>query len=92
MNGYTDAWEYVRNCAPYNRIPSITTPTMFLNSLNDPFTGDLVIDYDVFKSNPNVVLATNKYAGHLGYHESVFSMKQWHRTPALDFLDSLREQ
>lgn len=42
---------------------------MFLNSLNDPLIGEAVIDYDIFKSNPNAFIATNKYGGHIGYHE-----------------------
>lgn len=91
MNGYKDAWDYVRKAAPYDRIPMIKTPTMFLNSINDPFMGEKVIDYDIFKKNPNVVLATNKYAGHMGYHEQLFSMKQWHGIPSLDFLETLRD-
>jgi len=37
--------------------------------------GEVSIDYDVFKNNSNVVLATNKYAGHLGYHENIFTME-----------------
>jgi predicted alpha/beta-fold hydrolase len=59
MNGYKDGMDYVKKAAPYNRIPSIKTPTMFLNSVNDPFMGEKVIDYEVFKGNPNVVLGTN---------------------------------
>ncbi len=48
---------------------------MFLNALNDPFMGEKVIDYEVFKNNSNVFLATNKYAGHMGYHENLFTME-----------------
>lgn len=40
--------------------------------------GPDVIDYDVFKANPNVFLATNKYAGHMGYHEKLWTRNQWH--------------
>ena len=75
MNGYKDGWDYVRKSAPYDRIPMIKTPTMFLNAINDPFMGEKVIDYDVFKTNPNVVLATNKYAGHMGYHENLENLE-----------------
>ena len=90
LNGYKDGYEYMKNASPYFRIPNIKVPTMFLNALNDPFMGEKVIDYEVFKSNPNVFLATNKYAGHMGYHENLFSMEQWFSKPCLDFLDALR--
>ena len=75
MNGYTDIFDYLKKCAPFFRIPSISVPTLFMNSLNDPFMGEAVLDYEVFKNNPNAVLATNKYAGHMGYHESTLGMK-----------------
>ena len=45
---------------------------MFINSLDDPVMGDQCIDYEVFRNNENVVLATTKHGGHLGYHESIF--------------------
>jgi predicted alpha/beta-fold hydrolase len=63
---------------------------MFMNALNDPFTGDAVLDYEVFKANPNAFIATNKYAGHMGYHETTLGMKQWHSKPAIDFIQAIR--
>lgn len=89
-HGYKDGLDYVKKAAPFFRIPMIETPTMFMNSLNDPFIGDRVIDYEVFTHNKNVILSTNKYAGHMGYHEKILSMKQWHGKPSLDFLDGLK--
>ena len=91
FHGYKDGFDYVKRAAPYFRIPMIKTPTMFMNSLNDPFIGERVIDYEVFTENENVILTTNKYAGHMGYHEKTLSMKQWHGKPSLDFLDALKE-
>jgi predicted alpha/beta-fold hydrolase len=88
--GYKDGMDYLTKASPYNRISKIKTPTFYLNALNDPFMGEVSIDYDVFITNPNVVLATNKYAGHLGYHESIFTMEQWFSKPCIDFLDNLR--
>ena len=63
-----------------------------MNSLNDPFLHP-TLDYEVFKQNQNTVLATNKYAGHVGYHESLFKLKdQWFTKPAMDFLLALESQ
>lgn len=73
LNGYVDAADYLRKAAPYDRIPLIKRPVMFMNAINDPFLqGSL--DYEVFKQNENTVLATNKYPGHMGYHEKLFSL------------------
>jgi predicted alpha/beta-fold hydrolase len=65
---------------------------MFLNAINDPFMGEKVIDYDVFKKSKNAILATNEYAGHMGYHETVFNLEQWFVNPCMDFLDGLRKR
>ena len=46
---------------------------MFMNALDDPIIGDWGIDYDSLKTNENIVLATNKYGGHMGYDVELFS-------------------
>ena len=66
----------------------IAKPTMFMNAINDPFLFP-TLDYDIFKGNPNTVLATNQHAGHIGYHESLFGRDQWFVKPAMDFLIAL---
>ena len=91
LGGYKDGYEYLKECSPYFRIKNIRRPCLFLNALNDPFMGDSVIDYEVFKKSPFAALATNKYAGHIGYHESMTKMSQWHPNPILDFLDGVRK-
>lgn len=79
---------YIDKCGPIHRVPNIKKPTMFLNSLNDPFIS-ATLDKEVFTKNPNTVLATNEYPGHLGYHESLFSLDQWFAAPVIDFLDGI---
>ena len=90
QNGYESVEDYLRKAAPYDRIGMIKRPTLFLNAKNDAFMGDVVLDYDVFQKNENVVLATNDTAGHVGYHERTFSLNQWFPAPCLDFLDAIR--
>lgn len=58
LNGYASGEDYLRTAAPYDRIPTIAKPTMFMNAINDPFLFP-TLDYDIFKGNPNTVLATN---------------------------------
>lgn len=71
--GYKNRQEYYEKTSCSLRIPNIKTPTLFMNSLDDPIVGADAIDYELFKSNPNTVLATNKFGGHLGYHQTIFS-------------------
>jgi len=89
--GYESQDDYYRKAACYHRIPRITRPTLFMNSVDDPIIGSDAIDYEIFKQNPNCVLATNQNGGHLGYHESLFNFHSWFMNPVTDFLNSFRQ-
>ena len=67
LNGYKSVKEYLVESSPIRRINGIKVPTLFMNSLNDPFLKE-TLDFSAFHRNENIVLATNKYAGHMGYH------------------------
>jgi len=58
-----------------------------MNALDDPLIGTKVIDKEVFKQNPNMVLTTTKKGGHMGYAESFCGTDQWFTNPILDFFD-----
>ena len=59
MNGYKDVPDYLRKAAPYDRVPTIKRPTLFLNAKNDAFMGENVLDFEIFKQNENVVKNTD---------------------------------
>ena len=80
--------EYCRAASIHQRIPNIKVPCLFMSSIDDPIVGSKTIDYDVFNSNENCVLATTKYGGHIGYYESVFGDSQWFVKPVFAFFDS----
>lgn len=71
--GYKDGEDYYRKASCVHRLPSIKIPTVFLSTLDDPIVTPACIDFEVFKTNPNIVLCTTNQGGHTGYHESVFS-------------------
>jgi len=62
-------------------LKDITVPTLFLNTLDDPIVTKAVIAYEEFKPNKNIVLATTKHGGHLGYHEHMFKIEHWFVKP-----------
>ena len=62
-----------------------------MNALDDPVVSRDCIDFEVFKSNPNVVLGTNRHGGHLGYHESMFSLRQWFPQVCMKFYNVINE-
>ena len=92
MFGWKDRNDYYTKAACYHRIPSIKVPCFFINALDDPIIGHKAIDYDVFHQNEYTVLGTTKHGGHLGYHESVFTNKQWYMIPVLDYFAAFEEQ
>ena len=71
--GFVDREDYYNKASCFYRIPTIKTPTVFFNAMDDPIISANCIDYDVFKQNSYVALATTRYGGHLGYMESVTS-------------------
>uniref|UniRef100_A0A7S3IKC8 Uncharacterized protein n=1 Tax=Strombidium inclinatum TaxID=197538 RepID=A0A7S3IKC8_9SPIT len=89
--GYESQDDYYTKAACVHRIPKIKTPTLFMNSLDDPIIGSKAIDYEVFRDNENCVLGVNKNGGHLGYHESIFGFEVWFMKPVLAFLGTFRE-
>jgi predicted alpha/beta-fold hydrolase len=57
--GFKDRDDYYHKASCYHRIPSIKIPTLFMNSYDDPIVRKEAIGEEVFKINPNVLLATN---------------------------------
>lgn len=89
LYGYKDVDDYYYRASCFHNIPNIKTPTLFMNALDDPVVGEACIDYDLFKNNENIAMATTKYGGHLGYGESHFSQKCWIVNPILKFLNGI---
>lgn len=75
--GYKDVDDYYDRASSHHNIPDIKTPTLFMMAEDDPVIGVACIDYDLFKDNKNIAMATTKYGGHLGYGESHFSQRCW---------------
>lgn len=50
LDDWKDGYEYIDKCSPYYRVPTIKKPTLFLNSLNDPFISS-TLDYEVMTKN-----------------------------------------
>ena len=88
---YKTADDYYRDISSFHRIPNIKVPFFIMNSFDDPIIGEACIDFDIFKTNENVILATTKYGGHLGYFEDVLGDEQWFIQPVFKFLDVYNE-
>lgn len=92
FNGYANTQDYYYKASCVHRIPSIAIPTLFINALDDPVVSAETICYDVFKQNPNVILATTKHGGHLGYHESMLDFQHWNVKVCVKYFKALQDQ
>uniref|UniRef100_A0A7S3IF66 Uncharacterized protein n=1 Tax=Strombidium inclinatum TaxID=197538 RepID=A0A7S3IF66_9SPIT len=86
MFGFKDGPDYHYKGSCFHRLRGIRKPTLFMNALDDPIIGWWGIDFDSFKDNEHIVLATNEFGGHMGYVVDFFSSEQWFYKPALDYL------
>lgn len=90
--GYKSTDDYWQRASCMYSVPSIRTPTLFINALDDPIIGSETIQYDVISKNPYTAIATTKHGGHLGYHESLLPQANiWLFTPVLTYFNSINE-
>ncbi len=72
--GYSNPFEYYRDASPVNRILKIHTPTLILNSTDDPAVG-VRLPWMEVETNPHLCMVETDLGGHLGYVQS--SGKFW---------------
>ncbi|KAI5955797.1 EHT1 [Candida jiufengensis] len=65
-SNFQNAFEYYREASPQNKILSIKTPLLIINSTDDPAVGCRLPILDC-KTNPYLCLVETDLGGHLGY-------------------------
>lgn len=64
--GYKDPEEYYKDNSCEKVLHNIKIPVLALSSRDDPVVTSECIPFDIFTSNPNLILAITKYGGHIG--------------------------
>lgn len=72
--GYSNSMQYYREASPARRIATINTPTLVLNSTDDPAVGVRLPVLDII-SNPYMAMVETNLGGHLGWVQT--SGKFW---------------
>lgn len=67
IHGYRSPEHYYREVSCVNYLHQITIPVFALSSLDDPVITKDCIPYEEFIHNSNLVLATTRTGGHLGW-------------------------
>jgi predicted alpha/beta-fold hydrolase len=86
MFDYTTVNNYYRDASSCRFIEHVKVPLLCLNALDDPISAAECIPYDEIKTNPNVVLATTDYGGHLGWFEHIKYPTRWMVKPLGEFI------
>lgn len=94
--GYASVAEYYEHSSADKRIHQITTPTLFVSSLDDPISISTSIPFAAVQENPNVALVATQSGGHLGWPDELNGLDStWVNHTMLDFLHAVvhpREQ
>ncbi|KAJ3282998.1 hypothetical protein HDU79_009511 [Rhizoclosmatium sp. JEL0117] len=69
------------------KIVEINVPTLILGSRDDPITKPHWAPLGEISRNPNVVFATTKYGGHMGWFEGNLRVSTWVNRVALEWID-----
>ncbi|ODV96747.1 hypothetical protein PACTADRAFT_48563 [Pachysolen tannophilus NRRL Y-2460] len=88
MFGFATATDYYRKASPINRILKIQTPTLVLNSTDDPLISGNLPEAEC-KANPYLILCKTNIGGHLAYVQSDDSL--WYIDPITKFLKNMNK-
>ena len=76
MFGYSTVEEYYNDATSNKHVVNVGVPLLCLNAEDDPFAPLSGIPREKCKENPNVILATTKYGGHVGFMETLFPWRE----------------
>ena len=91
MFGYNTATEYYRNASSCNRLLSIRTPFLAINSLDDPIVGFEAMPEEEVRANPFTLLVETTKGGHVAWFEDTKG-KRWYTDPLCRFLSGFHKE
>ncbi len=87
---YKNTHDYYKAGSTRDEILKVQVPTLMVNALDDPICFKSSIPYVECLQNPNTVLATTNFGGHLGWYEGWFPLqKSWIYDVVLDWSQSV---
>ncbi|KAH3688909.1 hypothetical protein WICPIJ_000082 [Wickerhamomyces pijperi] len=88
--GFGTAFDYYRTASSVNRLLSVQTPMLIINSTDDPVVGVVSIPVAEAEVNPFLILAKTNIGGHLGYLQ--YDLKSsWSVDRIVDFFVKFEE-
>ncbi|XP_010521047.1 PREDICTED: phospholipase ABHD3 [Tarenaya hassleriana] len=68
---------YYRRSSSAQFVGNVAVPLLCISALDDPVCTSEAIPWDECRANENIVLATTKHGGHLGYYEGMTATSMW---------------
>lgn len=87
--GFDCASDYYRLASSVHKLTSIRTPTLILNSVDDPIVTKDCIPYEEARRNPYTYLVTTDVGGHLGWFMP--GGKRWFADVIADYFSALHD-
>lgn len=89
LNGFKNVDDYYTKSSCKQFIKHITTPTLILQSKDDPFMNEAALPNED-ELSPSVTLELTKQGGHVGfiYGSSPFNVKYWTEKKLVEFFNS----
>ena len=69
LHGFKSAIDYYQQCSSLYFLNNITTPTLIVNALNDPFLSATCYPIRELEQHPAITFETPRYGGHVGFSQ-----------------------
>lgn len=86
IHGFRDAADYYEQCSSLRFVNDIKTPTLVINSLNDPFLSPECFPVALLEKHPFVELQILSRGGHVGFAQFNKNGLYWSEQRALEFI------
>jgi predicted alpha/beta-fold hydrolase len=86
LHGFKDALDYYNQCSSIRFVADIKTPTLIINTLNDPFLSPECFPSTILENHPFVKLQILPRGGHVGFTQFNKNGLYWSEQCALEFL------
>lgn len=86
LHGFRDAKDYYSQCSSIRFVNDIKTPTLIINTSNDPFLSQECFPAALLEGHPYVKLEILSRGGHVGFTQFNKNGLYWSEQRALEFL------
>lgn len=86
LHGFNSAIDYYERCSSIRFVADIRTPTLIINTLNDPFLSEACFPSAMLKGHPQVELQILSRGGHVGFTQFNKNGLYWSEERAVSWL------